>query len=136
MLSQYFDLSKLLQNNPNLSRKQKITFVWTLSIPGILAQISSILMQYIDAAMVGSLGAGASASIGLVASSTWVLGSLSNAFSIGFTVQVAHAVGEGNQDKAKRILIQSISSCLIFRITSSLAYNLGNTSSWISEMHQ
>ena len=72
MLSQNFDLSKLLQNNPNLSRKQKITFVWTLSIPGILAQISSILMQYIDAAMVGGLGAVASASIGLVASSTWV----------------------------------------------------------------
>lgn len=120
MLSQYFDLSKLLQNNPNLSRKQKITFVWTLSIPGILAQISSILMQYIDAAMVGSLGAGASASIGLVASSTWVLGSLSNAFSIGFTVQVAQAVGEGNQDKAKRILIQSISSCLIFSLILTL----------------
>ena len=50
-------------------------------------------MQYIDAAMVGKLGADASASIGLVASSTWVLGSLCNSISTGFTVQVAQAVG-------------------------------------------
>ncbi len=120
MLSKNFDLSKLLQTTPNLSRKQKIEYVWSLSIPGILAQISSILMQYIDAAMVGSLGAQASAAIGLVASSTWVLGSLSNALSIGFTVQVAHAVGEGNQDKAKNILLKSISSCLIFSLVITL----------------
>ena len=78
-----FDLSKLLITNPNPSRSQKLSFVWKLSLPGMLAQISSILMQYIDAAMVGSLGANASASIGLVASSTWVIGSLSSAMSIG-----------------------------------------------------
>lgn len=116
MASNNFDLSKLLQTNPNLSRKQKLKFVWTLSIPGIFAQISSIIMQYIDAAMVGSLGANASASIGLVASSTWVLGSLVNSLSVGFTVQVAHAVGEGNQDKAKRILLKSIASCIVFSV--------------------
>ena len=44
--------------------------VIALSIPAILAEISSMVMQYIDAAMVGSLGANASASIGLVSTST------------------------------------------------------------------
>ncbi len=116
MASKHFDLSKLLKDSPSLSRKQKLKLVYSLSIPGILAQISSILMQYIDAAMVGNLGANASASIGLVASSTWVLGSLSHAMSIGFTIQVAHAVGEGNQDKAKNILLKSISFCLFFSL--------------------
>ena len=82
-----------------------MNFVWRLSIPGVIAQISSIIMQYIDAAMVGSLGANASASIGLVASSIWVISSLSHALCIGFTVQVAHAVGAGEQKKAKKILI-------------------------------
>lgn len=109
-----FDLSKLLITNPNPSRSQKLSFVWKLSLPGMLAQISSILMQYIDAAMVGSLGANASASIGLVASSTWVIGSLSSAMSIGYTVQVAHAVGEGNQSRAKGIMIKALKSCLAF----------------------
>ncbi|MCR5188122.1 MAG: MATE family efflux transporter [Treponema sp.] len=111
-----FDLSKLLVINPNPTRSQKLSFVWKLSLPGMLAQISSILMQYIDAAMVGSLGANASASIGLVASSTWVIGSLSSALSIGYTVQVAHAVGEGNQNRAKGIMIKAAISCLTFSL--------------------
>ena len=114
MKEKNFDLSVLLKNNPRLSFKQKISFVWALSIPGAIAQISSILMQYIDAAMVGNLGENPSAAIGLVASSTWVLGSLVHASSIGYTVQVAHAVGAGNQQKAKDIFLESILKCLIF----------------------
>ena len=47
--------------------------VWRLSVPAILTQITSIVMQYIDSAMVGRLGPGASAAIGLVASSTWLM---------------------------------------------------------------
>lgn len=111
-----FDLSILLEKNPNLSFNQRLDFVWKLSIPGVMAQISSIIMQYIDAAMVGALGADASAAIGLVASSTWVLGSLSHALSIGFTVQVAHAVGAGEKLQAKKIFVQGIFSCFIFSL--------------------
>lgn len=51
--------------------RQHISWVWKLSVPAILTQISNIVMQYIDSAMVGKLGADASAAIGLVASSTW-----------------------------------------------------------------
>ena len=112
-MSENFDLSKLLQKTPDLNLRQKIDYVWKLSVPGIMAQVSSILMQYIDAAMVGRLGAEASAAIGLVASSTWVTGSIISASCIGFTVQVAHCVGEGNQKKAKDILTQSVTLCLI-----------------------
>ena len=39
-----------------LSHRQQVRLVIRLSIPAILAEISSIVMQYIDAAMVGSLG--------------------------------------------------------------------------------
>ena len=81
MASKNFDLYKLLSKNPTLSTAQKLRFVWKLSVPGIIAQISSVAMQYIDAAMVGGLGAAASASIGLVASSTWVLSSLVHSLS-------------------------------------------------------
>lgn len=114
MAQKEFDLSQLLKTSPQLTFKQKCNFVFSLSIPGIFAQISSILMQYIDAAMVGNLGENASAAIGLVASSTWVLGSLVDASSIGYTVQVAHAVGAGNQHKAKVILLESILKCLFY----------------------
>ncbi|MBR6079721.1 MAG: MATE family efflux transporter [Treponema sp.] len=113
-MSSNFDLSRLLAGQATLDTRQKLKFVCKLSVPGILAQISSIVMQYIDAAMVGKLGADASASIGLVASSTWVLGSLCNSISTGFTVQVAQAVGAGKQLLAKTVLQKSIKFCLIF----------------------
>jgi Na+-driven multidrug efflux pump len=81
-------------------------------MPGILAQISEILMEYIDAAMVGSLGASASASVGLVASTTWLFGGVLNATAAGFSVQVAHAVGAGNTEKSKSIFKQSLCAAL------------------------
>ena len=68
------DIAVLMRENQNVSLKDKLAIVLHLSTPAILAQISEIAIQYIDAAMVGSLGASASAAIGLVSSSTWLLG--------------------------------------------------------------
>ena len=45
--------------------KPEVKQVWKLSLPAILTQITTIAMQYIDSAMVGALGATASAAIGL-----------------------------------------------------------------------
>jgi Na+-driven multidrug efflux pump len=59
-------LASLLQQEGKIGRKQKMYVVWQLSVPAILAQITFILMEYIDTAMVGNLGAGASAAIGVV----------------------------------------------------------------------
>lgn len=111
-----FDLSQLLKNSSSIPFKQQIKFVLQLSVPGMLAQISSILMQYIDAAMVGAMGAQASAAIGLVASSTWVIGSLAHAMCVGFYVQVAHLVGAGEKEKAKNVFFQSIIVCLFYSL--------------------
>ena len=73
----------------------QLRLVWQLSLPAILTQITTIAMQYIDSAMVGALGADASAAIGLVASSTWLFGGVTTAVSAGFSVQVAHRIGAG-----------------------------------------
>ena len=59
-------LLKDLRDGKTLTFRQQLLLIVQLSIPGILAQISEIIMEYIDASMVGSLGAGASASIGLL----------------------------------------------------------------------
>ena len=89
----------------NLSaQKEQIKQVWRLSLPAILTQITTIAMQYIDSAMVGALGAGASAAIGLVASSTWLLGGVTYAVSTGFSVQVAHRIGAGEAADARRVV--------------------------------
>ena len=46
----------------NVTRAEKVRLVLSLSLPAILAQLTTIAMQYIDAGMVGSLGAEATAS--------------------------------------------------------------------------
>ena len=77
---------------------QQIGEVWHLSLPAILTQITTIAMQYIDSAMVGALGANASAAIGLVATTTWLFGGITYAIAAGFSVQVAHHIG-GKKDR-------------------------------------
>jgi putative MATE family efflux protein len=79
-----------------------------LSIPAMLAQISSIVMQYIDASMVGKLGSDASAAIGLVSTTTWLFGGLCVAVTTGFTVQVAHSIGSGENKTARNIVKQGL----------------------------
>lgn len=98
------------------SLKQQISNVWKLSIPAILTQISSIVMQYIDSAMVGNLGEEASASIGLVSTSTWLLGGLISAISVGFSVQVAHAFGRKNPKEGRDILRHGLVSSIIISL--------------------
>ena len=50
-----------------MDRREKLNLIVGLSIPSMLAQISTVMMFFIDASMVGHLGAEASASIGLIA---------------------------------------------------------------------
>ena len=94
-----------MREGKDLTVAEQVRMVWQLSVPAILAQVSSVIMQYIDASMVGQLGADESASIGLISSSTWLIGGLCSAMAAGFTVQVAHKVGANQQGKA-RILVR------------------------------
>ena len=83
---------------------EKLNLIVQLSIPSILAQVTSVMMFYIDASMVGSLGAEASASIGLVEPATWLFGSLVAAAGMGFSVQVAHFIGANDFEKARAVM--------------------------------
>ena len=89
-------------------RAEKIRLVLELSLPAILAQLTTIAMQYIDAGMVGSLGAEATASIGLVSSSTWLIGGCCIGISAGFYVQVAQLIGAGRERDAENVLRQGL----------------------------
>lgn len=85
-----------------------------LSWPAIMAQLSSILMQYIDAAMVGRLGADDSAAVGLVSTSLWLFWGLCSSAMVGFSVQVAHRMGAADYAGARSVLRQGLLSALIF----------------------
>lgn len=90
----------------------QLRLVWQLSLPAILTLITTIAMQYIDSAMVGALGADASAAIGLVASSTWLFGGVTTAVSAGFSVQVAHRIGAGEDTEARTVVRHGLAAAL------------------------
>lgn len=72
-------LLDLIRDGRPMTLKQQLHLTVKLSVPAIITQLSSIIMQYIDAAMVGRIGAEASASIGLVSTSTWLFWGLCTA---------------------------------------------------------
>lgn len=95
---------------------QQICLVARLSVPAILAEVSSTIMQYIDAAMVGSMGAEASAAIGIVSSSSWLLGGLCISMATGFSVQVAHLAGAGRKKEARELFRHSLGFSFLFGV--------------------
>ena len=92
--------------------KPEVKQVWQLSLPAILTQITTIAMQYIDSAMVGALGAAASAAIGLVVAMTWLYNGVLSAVSAGFSVQVAHHIGAGQDSDARNVIRHGLISAL------------------------
>lgn len=103
-----------IRSGEQLSVRQRFQLTALLSFPAIVAQISAIAMQYIDASMVGSLGAEASAAIGLVSTSTWLFWGILSACATGFSVQIAHLIGSSDFAKSRSILRQAIVACLAF----------------------
>lgn len=103
-----------------MTQSEKLWLIVSLSIPSILAQISATVMFFIDASMVGHLGAKASAAIGLVESTGWLMGGLASAANMGFSVQVAHFIGANDFEAARRVLRQSMVCCMIWALVISL----------------
>lgn len=102
------DIAQKIAHAPLDTLGSKLSLVARLTWPAIMAQMSMIVCEYIDAAMVGSLGAEPAAAIGLVATTTWLFWGLCSAANTGFAVQVAHQIGADNNSGARSTLRQSI----------------------------
>ena len=129
-------LLSYIHEGRTMTQREKLWLIVSLSIPSILAQISATVMFFIDASMVGHLGAKASAAIGLVESTGWLLGGLAHAASLGFSVQVAHFIGANDFEAARKVLRQSLVCCFLWALIISttslviapyLPYWLGGT---------
>ena len=107
-------LLALIREGRPMTLGQQIHLTVMLSVPAVVAQLSSIVMQYIDAAMVGSLGAEEAAAIGLVSTTTWLFWGLCIASSTGCSVQVAHRIGAGDMQGARNVLRQAVTSTTLF----------------------
>ena len=118
----------IILKQEEVSRAEKVRLVLSMSLPAILAQLTSIAMQYIDAGMVGSMGANATASIGLVSSTTWLIGGSCIGLSAGFYVQIAQLIGAGRDSEAENVLRQGLKTVVVLGILISvLCYAIGGS---------
>ena len=83
-------------------------------MPAILASASAMLMQFIDASMVGRLGADDSASVGLLATTWWLFEGVISSFVAGYGVQVAHLLGANRPADARQVVRQALVVCSLF----------------------
>ncbi len=98
-------MSGFLRNKEN---KSMLASLLMLSWPAVLEQLLETVIQYVDTAMVGHLGADATASISLSSTYTWLINSIIGALGIGFLSYIARSIGEKNEQKVQRAAGQAV----------------------------
>lgn len=82
--------------------------ILALAWPTMLEQLMQTAVQYIDTAMVGSLGTEATAAVGSTGTINWLIGSTISAVGVGFLSYIAKAYGAKEQEAAKRAAAQAV----------------------------
>ena len=114
-------LSARMRQGETIPLRDTAGVVLMLSIPSILEQIVVTAMEYIDAAMVGHIGAEATAAIGIVSSSTWLLHGILVGLYNAFSIQIAQYLGADRQQDARGVLRQA----MLFNLAAGLAAAFG-----------
>jgi len=87
--------------------------IFSLAWPTMLEQLMQTAVQYIDTAMVGSLGTQATAAVGSTTTINWLVNSSISALGVGFLAYIAQAYGAKEQDRAQRAVGQTVLATLI-----------------------
>ena len=95
------------------SKKAMLVMIFTLAWPTMLEQLLQTAVQYVDFAMVGSLGTEAAAAVGATTTVNWLVGSTVSAIAVGFLAIIAKAIGEGNNSLVRRTSGQTVFITLI-----------------------
>ena len=90
--------------------------ILALAWPTMLEQLLPTAVQYIDTAMVGSLGTKATAAVGATTTVNWLLGSTVSALGVGFLAYISQARGAGEYRKASKAASQAVLATLIVGI--------------------
>ena len=86
--------------------------VLLLAWPAILEQVMQTMVSYVDTAMVGSMGVYAAGSVTVNTTLLWLMTGILSGPATGFSVLAAMAVGEGNEEKVRRIMRQAVTAML------------------------
>lgn len=87
--------------------------IFALAWPTMLEQLMQTAVQYVDTAMVGTLGTQATAAVGATTTVNWLISSTISAVGVGFLAYIAQACGAGRQGQAKRATGQAALMVLV-----------------------
>lgn len=94
--------------------------IFTLALPTMVEQLLQTAVQYIDTAMVGSLGTRATAAVGATTTVSWLIGSTISALGVGLLAVISQAIGAGKPEKARKAAGQAVTLVLIAGIFFTL----------------
>ena len=87
--------------------------IFSLAWPTMLEQFMQTAVQYIDTAMVGTLGTQATAAVGSTGTINWLIESTISAIGIGFLYYISQSIGAGNILQAKKAAGQAVFSTVL-----------------------
>ncbi len=87
--------------------------IMSLAWPTMLEQLMQTAVQYIDTAMVGTLGTAATAAVGATTTVNWLINSTISALSVGFLAFISQAHGAGEFEKVKKASAQAVLAVLL-----------------------
>ena len=90
-----------------------IAVIFSLAWPTMLEQLMQTAVQYIDTAMVGSLGTEATAAVGATSTVNWLISSTISALGVGFLSFIARSCGAHDQEGARRASSQAVLAALV-----------------------
>lgn len=99
--------------SPSTSKKAMLAVIFSLAWPTMLEQLLQTAVQYIDFAMVGSLGTDAAATVGSTTTVNWLIGSTVSALAVGFLSIIAKAIGANDKEYVKKASAQTVFVTLV-----------------------
>lgn len=92
---------------------EMIGIIMALAWPTMLEQLMQTAVQYVDTAMVGSLGTQATAAVGATGTVNWLIGSSIGALGVGFLSFIAKACGANDREAARKSVSQAVLAVLV-----------------------
>ena len=102
----------------------RLPVLWRLAWPAIVEQIMGTLVSFVDTAMVGVLGATATAAVSINASSIWLINGILSGIGVGYSVQVANAIGARDDARARAVMRQGMLAVIAVGLAALAAMEL------------
>ena len=100
----------------NLIDRALLPSIFALAWPTMLEQLMQTAVQYVDTAMVGTLGTSATAAVGSTTTVNWLVGSTLSAAGVGFLAYISQAIGAGRPKDARRASAQAVLAVLLLGV--------------------